>query len=173
MTECNHTWAEVYYGYECQHCGAFVAHGCEPWAPLEDDAWESGEVEYIDEEAVQRVNKLFLKKLETEYPAHPWVLKERNMKWQEPRIVDEWYWMDIEVYQDGQLLRYGRVSWLKNGKGHYDISITYQSEHGLGLYCWPSFRVLSDAQDFVERLMNMTSAEAMKLHGKQWPGVVL
>lgn len=93
-------------------------------------------------------------------------------QWQDPRPVDQWYWMDIEVWQNGQLLRYGRVSWLKSG-GVYDVSMTYQSERGLGLYCWPSFRALSDAQDFVEKLMNMSSAEAMKTHGTQWPGVVL
>lgn len=113
-----------------------------------------------------------MQKLAAEYPAHPWVLKERSMKWQDPRPVDQWFWMDIEVYKNGQLLHYGRVSWLKTG-GVYDVSITYQSENGLGLYCWPSFRALSDAQDFVEKLMDMPSSEAMKIHGTQWPGVVL
>ncbi len=93
------------------------------------------------------------------------------MQWQQPRPVDRWYWMDIEVYQNGVLQRYGRVSWPKAG-GLYSVSITYQSEHGLGLYCWPSFRALSDAQDFVERLMRMPSSEAMKLHGTEWPNVV-
>ncbi len=125
-----------------------------------------------NEENIKRVHRLFMQKLAAEYPAHPWVLKEMSMKWQEPRPVDIWYWMDIEVYENGQLLRYGRVSWPKAG-GVYDVSITYQSERGLGLYCWPSFRVLSDAQDFVEKLLDMTSADAMKIHGTQWPGVVL
>jgi len=125
-----------------------------------------------DEESTRRVHRLFMRKLAAEFPAHPWVLKEKNMQWQEPRIVDQWYWMDIEVWKNGALLRYGRVSWLKTG-GLYDVSITYQSERGLGLYCWPAFRVLSDAQDFVEKLMGMSSTEARAIHGTQWPGVVL
>lgn len=33
-----HDWREIYYGYECRKCGAFVAHGCEPWAPDEDES---------------------------------------------------------------------------------------------------------------------------------------
>lgn len=126
----------------------------------------------MSDESIDRVHRLFMQKLAAEYPAHPWVLKEMSMKWQEPRPVDQWYWMDIEAWQNGQLLRYGRVSWPKTG-GVYDVSITYQSERGLGLYCWPSFRVLSDAQDFVEKLMGMTSQEARVIHGTQWPGVVL
>ncbi len=31
-----HDWKEVYYGYECQRCGQFVAFGCEYWALPED-----------------------------------------------------------------------------------------------------------------------------------------
>lgn len=125
-----------------------------------------------EQEQIDRVHRLFMQKLAVEYPAHPWVLKERSMQWQTPRPVDRWYWMEIEVYENGNLLRYGCVSWPKAG-GVYDVSITYQSERGLGLYCWPAFRVLSDAQDFVEKLMGMPSSEAMKIHGTQWPGVVL
>ena len=94
------------------------------------------------------------------------------MQWLDPRPVDQWYWMDIEVYENGQLLRYGRVSWLKTG-GLYSVSITYQSENGLGLYCWPDFRALSDAQNFVEKLMGMTSAEARVIHGTEWPNVIV
>lgn len=124
-----------------------------------------------EEENVKRVHRLFMQKLAAEYPSHPWLLKELSMKWQEPRPVDRWCWMDIEVYENGNLLRYGRVSWPKTG-GVYDVSITYQSEHGLGLYCWPSFRALSDAQEFVEKLMDMPSSEAIKIHGLQWPGVI-
>jgi hypothetical protein len=123
-------------------------------------------------DSFKRVHRLFMQKLAAQEPNHPWVLMEKNMQWQQPRPVDEWIWMDTELYQNGVLQRYGRVSWPKTG-GLYSVSITYQSEHGLGLYCWPSFRALSDAQDFVERLMAMSSAEAMKLHGTQWPGVVL
>lgn len=97
------------------------------------------------------------------------------MNWLQPRLVnDEWYWMDIELRDErGRLLKVGRVSWNKDGTGHYDVSITYESEDGLGLYCWPSFRALSDAQTFVEQLMDMPIAHAKKLHGTQWPGVVL
>lgn len=32
-----HKWKEVYYGYECELCGVFVAYGCEPWAPDEEE----------------------------------------------------------------------------------------------------------------------------------------
>lgn len=123
-------------------------------------------------ERVKRVHRLFMRGLERDYPDHPWVLRERNMKWLEPRPVDRWIWMDIEVWKDGELQRYGRVSWLPTG-GVYDISITYQSEHGLGLYLWPSFRALSDAQEYVEKLMRMPSSEAREMHGPQWIGVVL
>jgi hypothetical protein len=123
-------------------------------------------------ERVKRVHQLFMRKLAAEDPHHPWILKERSMKWQEPRVVDQWYWMDIEAYADGALLRVGRVSWPKDG-GLYDVSITYESEHGLCFPCWPSFHALSDAQDFVERLMAMPSHEARALNGTQWPGVVL
>lgn len=123
-------------------------------------------------ERVARVHRLFMRKLAAEDPMHPWVLKAQNMKWHTPRPVDRWFWMDIEVWENGEIQRVGRVCWPKEG-GLYDVSITYESEHGLGLYCWPAFRVLSDAQDFVERLMNMASAEARTIHGTQWPHVVL
>lgn len=94
------------------------------------------------------------------------------MTWNEPRRVDVWWWMDIEVWDGDSIVRYGRVSWNQDGTGYFDVSITYESE-GLGLHCWPDFRVLSDAQDFVEQLMAMPSAEARKIHGQQWPNVVL
>ena len=29
-------WVDVYYGWECRVCKAFVAHGCEPWGPVDD-----------------------------------------------------------------------------------------------------------------------------------------
>ena len=125
------------------------------------------------DDATERVHKLFLKKLAAEEPNHPWVLQARSMRWQEPRPVDQWYWMDIELYKNGTLLRYGRVSWKKDGSGYYSPSITVQNERGLGLYCWPDFRALSDAQEFVERLMGMSVEDLMRIHGTQWPGVVL
>ena len=33
---CGHDWQEVYYGYECKNCKAFIPFGCEPWAPEEE-----------------------------------------------------------------------------------------------------------------------------------------
>lgn len=196
---CSHDWREGYYGHDCIKCGAFVVYGQAPWdVPTDEeqaridaeeyayshgtcetcggewgDGWSSCRCNREDDEATRRVHKLFMKKLAAEYPRHPWVLKEKSMRWQNPRPVDEWYWMDIELYENSGLLRYGRVSWNRDGTGHYDVSLTVQSERGLGLYCWPSFRVLSDAQDFVERLMAMSVDELMRIHGTQWPGVVL
>jgi len=125
------------------------------------------------DDAKERIHKLFMQKLAAEYPNHPWILKEKSMQWQEPRPVDTWIWMDIELYRNGQLLRVGRVSWNQDGTGHYGVSIAIESERGLGLYCWPSFRVLSDAQNFIERLMGMSVPDLMRIHGAQWPGVVL
>lgn len=83
-------------------------------------------------------------------------------------------WMEIQVFDtEGCLVREGKVSWNADGTGYYDASITYQDHHGLGLYCWPAFRILSDAQNFVEQLMRMSPEDAMGIHGKQWPNVVL
>lgn len=95
------------------------------------------------------------------------------MHWLEPRTVDEWVWLDCEVRDGTRMVRYGRVSWARVNPNLYDVSITYEAENGLGLYCWPAFRVLSDAQDFVEKLVGMSSTEARKIHGTQWPNVVL
>lgn len=114
-----------------------------------------------------------MRKLAAEDPNHPWVLKARSGHWQEPRPVDRWFWMDLPIYENGRLLREGRVSWNKNGTGYYRPRITIQNAHGLGLYCWPSFRALSDAQEFVERLMEMSVDALRAIHGTQWPGVVL
>lgn len=96
-----------------------------------------------------------------------------TLHWREPRPVEGWYWMEIEEWQGDTLLRSGCVSWNRDGTGHYDVSITVESANGLGLYCWPSFRVLSDAQTFVERLMGMDVPALKAEHGTQWPGVVL
>ena len=95
------------------------------------------------------------------------------MKWNEPRPVDESVWLDCEVWDGPRIVRCGRVMWTRANPTVYDVCITYESENGLGLYCWPRFRVLSDAQDYVEKLMSMTSTEARKIHGTQWPDVVL
>lgn len=95
------------------------------------------------------------------------------MHWLEPRTVDEFVWLDCEVRDGPRLVLAGRVSWARVRPTVYDVSITYEAENGLGLYCWPSFRVLSDAQDFVEKLMRMSSADARTIHGTQWPNVIL
>lgn len=123
-------------------------------------------------ESTERIHRLFMRKLAVEDPNHPWVLKEQSGHWQEPRPVDRWWMMDLPIYENGHLLRYGRVSWGKDG-GLYSPSITIQDAHGLGLYCWPSFRALSDAQEFVEALMLMSIEALQALHGTEWPGVVL
>lgn len=125
----------------------------------------------------RRIARLFYQKLAAHYPDHPWVKNPRQWatvaEWRDPRPVDQWYWMDIELQSsDGTMIRYGRVSWNKDGTGHYDVSISYERE-GVGLYSWPSFRALSDAQDFVERLMAMSLEEARAQNGTQWPNVVL
>lgn len=174
MTYCPHIWTETYYGFECSLCGLFMSHDQAPWNITDDQwsDWDAGDVEPIDKEAVKRVHELFMQKLAREYPDHPWLSKERSMQWQQPRPVDIWLWMEIELWQNGTLIKVGRVSWGKDG-GYYHVSITYEQEHGLGLYCWPSFRALSDAQEFVEKLMGITSAEAIAIHGTQWPNVVL
>lgn len=95
------------------------------------------------------------------------------MKWKRPRQVDIYLWMEIEEWRDERLIKVGCISWMLDGTGFYSPSITFEAERGLGLYCFPSFRALSDAQDFVEKLMRMTSEEALRVNGQQWPGVVL
>lgn len=130
-----------------------------------------------DDRVSRRIARLFYQKLAAQEPDHPWVQHPRQWaavaEWRDPRRVEQWLWMDIELMDsDGVMIRYGRVSWNQDGTGTYDVSISYERE-GVGLYCWPSFRVLSDAQDFVERLMAMSLDEAKALHGTQWPNVVL
>lgn len=95
------------------------------------------------------------------------------MKWKEPRPVDEWMWMDVEIYTDNLIDRVGRVSWSRSETGLYSVNITVESEDGLGLYCWPKFLVRADAQAFVERLMLMPLDKLKAFHGTQWPNVVL
>lgn len=90
------------------------------------------------------------------------------MKWLEPRNVDEFVWLDCEIRDGAHLRRCGCVSWARENPDLYSINITYEDERGLGLYCWPLYRVLSEAQDFVEQLMGMSSTEAKKIHGKNW-----
>jgi hypothetical protein len=96
------------------------------------------------------------------------------MKWREPRRVDRWWWMDIEIYnpETSSLIRSGRVSWDFDKAGDYSISMDYAQE-GIGLCCWPAFCVLADAQDFVECLMTLPLDQAKKIHGMYWPGFVV
>lgn len=95
------------------------------------------------------------------------------MRWGEPRLVDGAMWMDIELRDGDRLLRVGRVAWACAAEGAlYRPSINVESA-GLGLPCWPDFRALADAQDFVERLMVMDLDELRRFHGTQWPDVVL
>lgn len=91
--------------------------------------------------------------------------------WGEPRRVDEWFWLDLNEWDGARLLRCGRVSWNADGTGAFEVSITVESHNGLGLYCWPAFRALSDAQDFVETLMPLSVMELYKRHGKGWQKV--
>lgn len=127
---------------------------------------------------ITRVQRLFYQKLVADEPYHPWLKRDearealRNWTWSEPRRVDIWWWMDVAIYDDGDLVRGGRVAWRQDGLGYYDIDMDYARE-GYGLPCWPSFRVLSEAQEFVERLMCLPLEEAQAIHGQQWPGVVL
>ena len=127
----------------------------------------------------ERINRLFWQKLVVDEPTHPWLAREdaqaalRNWTWTQPRKVDVWLWMDVEVFGEvGNLVRGGRVSWNADGTGFYGVSISYERE-GVGLHCWPSFRALAAAQEFIERLMCMPLEAAQALHGTQWPGVVL
>ncbi len=127
---------------------------------------------------ITRVRRLFWQKLVAEQPHHPWLNRPeaqealRNWAWKEPRRVDQWWWMDVEITDGDNLVRGGRVAWNQDGTGYYKISMDYAKE-GCGLHCWPSFRALSAAQEFVERLMALPLGEAMKIHGQQWPDVVL
>lgn len=130
------------------------------------------------QEAIKRVGRLFWQKLVADAPNHPWLRREdaqealRNWTWKQPRRVDVWWWMDVEIMDGGDLVRGGRISWRQDGVGPYGVSISYERE-GVGLHCWPAFHVLSDAQEFVERLMRMPLDQARAIHGTQWPGVVL
>lgn len=135
----------------------------------------------MTDDSIRRIHALFLQKLRAHYGGHPWLATEEakqllgrqdTMIWGEPRRVDAWWWMDVEWKNEGRLIRGGRVSWAADGSGYYQISMDYAKE-GCGLYCWPSFRSLSDAQEFVERLMGMSLERAREIHGTQWPGVVL
>lgn len=93
--------------------------------------------------------------------------------WEQPRRVDVWWWMDLNIWREpGILRRCGRVSWNADGTGYYEISIS-DEEHGYGFPCWPSYRALSDAQDAVERLIQLPLAVLKEENGRApWPSVV-
>jgi hypothetical protein len=97
-----------------------------------------------------------------------------RLDWTQPRRVDVWWWTQIrdavgisETTGEPIVVREGTVSWNQDGSGHYRVSISYERE-GVGLGCWPSFYALSDAQDFIERLMDMPVDEADAIHGQGW-----
>lgn len=91
-----------------------------------------------------------------------------NFVWEQPRRVDVWWWMDLNDWgEPGILRRCGRVSWNQDGTGEYRVTYA-DEERGIGLPCWPSFRALSDAQDFVERLMGMAFEDVEALHRNQF-----
>lgn len=93
--------------------------------------------------------------------------------WKQPRRVDQWWWMDVEIIDNnnGDMVRYGRVSWNQDGTDHYDVSLSCERE-GYGFYCWPSFRNLSDAQNFIEQLMPLSLQAIEARHGTQWQGIL-
>lgn len=135
----------------------------------------------MTDDTIHRIERLFFQKLRARFPGHPWLATQKAkaalgrddaMVWSEPRRVDVWWWMDVQYTEGDTLIRGGRVSWLADGSGHYEISMDYAKE-GCGLYCWPAFRALADAQEFVERLMLMSLEQAKQIHGQQWPDVVL
>jgi hypothetical protein len=75
--------------------------------------------------------------------------------WEQPRRVDVWWWMDLNIWRaPGILRRCGRVSWNADGSGYYTITI-HDEEHGYGFPFWPCYRSLSDAQDEIERLIRL------------------
>ena len=65
--ECEHVWAETYYGYECARCGLFYAFGCAPWedGPWVDEDYDGDDDDYASdcledelEEAMQNCGQL-------------------------------------------------------------------------------------------------------------------
>ena len=39
----DHEWQEVYYGYACRYCDAFVPFGCEPWVDVDQEQYSEME----------------------------------------------------------------------------------------------------------------------------------
>lgn len=96
-----------------------------------------------------------------------------NPQWRQPRRVDVWWWMELEVFDvDGTMIRGTRISWNRNGTGYFKIAVDFERE-GYGFNCFPAFRVLSDAQAYAEGLMLLSLEEVMRVNESQWPGVVL
>ena len=95
-----------------------------------------------------------------------------NFVWEQPRRVDVWWWMDLNEWSTpGVLRRCGRVSWNQDGTGEYRVNYA-DEERGIGLPCWPSFRALSDAQEFVEALWVLPFEEIERRHRNQWRTVL-
>ena len=94
--------------------------------------------------------------------------------WDTPKRVDaNLYFMYLNEWESpGIIKRYAIISWAADGTGAYSPSMHYE-DRGYGFYCWPEFRALSDAQDFIERLWCMPFATVKALNGSQWPNVVL
>lgn len=78
-------------------------------------------------------------------------------KWQFiPHKVDEFMWWQKELIDPitHDMIKYAYITWLANGKGKYNVSISFESE-GWGLHRWPGFNTLSDAETLADMLMDM------------------
>lgn len=108
--------------------------------------------------------------------------------WCQPRKVSDRWWMELHWYcrsdgtfypedhrahcNDGILLvRGGRVQWAVHGQSPYAIDISCERE-GIGLWCWPSFQALADAQSMVETLIVLPTAAILARHGIDWQRVI-
>jgi hypothetical protein len=113
----------------------------------------------------ERVHHYFMTKLLMQYPEHPWRTRFVLPPWGQPRKVDVWWWMDLNLWSaPGVLWRCGRVSWNQDGTGIYSISIS--DEHaGYGWYSWPEYQALSAAQDAVEALILLPVEEIHRRNG--------
>lgn len=53
MAECEHEWAEEYYGTRCAKCKTFYPHGCAPWDDDVRDGFDFGDDEYDNDEDLE------------------------------------------------------------------------------------------------------------------------
>ena len=73
--------------------------------------------------------------------------------WGEPRRVDVWWWLDLNLWQTpGVLWRCGRVSWNQDGTGLYDVAF-HDEIAGIDIPLYVEFQALSDAQEFIESII--------------------